>query len=139
MHYSRTAQLGGKQEAEEESIFSVLLYVFIKSCLQLTSAAQNQAGLGNLCVKRAVAHLQALILVCFFYSAPWPLRFLPRLALVPIARRTPGEAGDPGDICCLLHMWLDLTQTHRWEREIPGGGNAQFRWRPTWRNGSGNS
>ncbi len=33
-----------------------------------------------------------------------------------------GPVSDPVDICCLLHMWLDLTQARRWEREIPGGG-----------------
>lgn len=71
----------------------------------------------------------------FFYSAAWP-SILPRLALVLTrCQEDSGPAGDPVDICCLLHMWLDSQMgegnPRRW--------HAQFRWRLTWRNGSGNS
>lgn len=61
----------------------------------------------------------------FFYSAPRP-SILPPLARVLTncadGQEGSGPVGDPADICSLLHMWLDLTQTHRWEEEIPGGG-----------------
>lgn len=88
----------------------------------------------------AASHLRALILVCFSTTLrgppPTPYSYPDKLCR---CQEDSGPLGDPVDICCLLHMWLDLTQAHRWEREIPGGSTHSSAARPTWREGFGNS
>lgn len=79
MYLFQNNPIRGETEAEEESVFWVLLYGFIKSGRELTSAAQNQAGLWNLCVNEPHP-------ICELWS--WFIFLQRRMALNPPTPRS---------------------------------------------------
>lgn len=124
----------GKTEAEDSS--RVLLFVFIKSCCLLTSAAQNEAVLWNICVNelRPICKLWFWFVFLLHSVALLP-RFTLFLTSCARCQEDFGPLDDPVDICLPATHVVGPDTSSQMGEGIPGGNSSAVR---PWRERFGN-